>query len=300
VKFTLLRSSGEVLECSQKSNAQYFAATVGGIGLTGLILQATLQLEKVAGPWIDTKTYAFSDSDEFFSISDDVDSQWTNSVAWIDCTSRGGGKGLLMAGNRSDDSTPAKYGNPLPFPITPPMSLVNPLTVKALNLGYYGMNRLKPSTHREHYEKFFYPLDSIDNWNRAYGSQGFYQYQSVIPMDTAQAATAEMLRVIKKSHQGSFLAVLKKFGRKKSLGMLSFPIHGATLALDFPNRRELTSQLFDSLDSIVKSAGGRLYLAKDARMSRELFESTYDNISTFTKYRDPAMSSDMSRRLLGK
>lgn len=149
-----------------------------------------------------------------------------------------------------------------------------------------------------HYEPFFYPLDAIHDWNRMYGPRGFYQYQSVIPRDVGKEATQEMLRAIKKSGEGSFLAVLKTFGNRESGGLLSFPKPGVTLALDFPNREAKTLKLFNELDRIVQQAQGRLYLAKDARMPRSLFESGYPRINEFLPYRDPGISSEMSRRLM--
>ena len=298
--FALLRSNGRIIECSKTKNVNYFRATIGGIGLTGVILSVALQLVRVPGPWIETETIPFKNSDEFFSITDELDKKWSNSVSWIDCTSRAGGKGLLMLGNRVAHQQESRVKNPINFPVTPPISLINSVSVKMLNVGYYALHRLMSTSKVVHYEKFFYPLDGINNWNRAYGPQGFYQYQSVIPEKNAQEATREMLKAIRDSKEGSFLAVLKKFGAKKSLGMLSFPIKGTTLALDFPNRGESTHKLFERLDSIVREANGRLYLAKDARMSREMFEETYSNIGDFKKLRDPQLSSTMSRRLLGK
>jgi FAD/FMN-containing dehydrogenase len=292
VSFTLLRSNGRIIECSSSKNENYFRATIGGIGLTGIILSVALKLVRVPGPWISTETIPFANSDEFFAISDEIDSKWSNS--------RAGGKGLLMVGNRVEHQKTSKQKNAINFPFTPPLSLINGASVKLLNIGYYALNRLTAGSKVVHYEKFFYPLDGIDNWNRAYGPRGFYQYQSVIPPKFAQEATKEMLRAIRESGEGSFLAVLKKFGSKKSLGMLSFPMKGTTLALDFPDRGESTRRLFERLDAIVLEAQGRLYLAKDARMSREMFEATYSNLDEFKKLRDPQMSSSMSRRLLGK
>ena len=150
-----------------------------------------------------------------------------------------------------------------------------------------------------HYESFFYPLDSILKWNRIYGPKGFFQYQCVVPRLAAKEAIADILKAIAKSGLGSFLAVLKTFGNRESKGMLSFPCHGVTLALDFPNKGKNTELLFNRLDAIVGEAGGRLYLAKDARMTRSFFEATYPRFQEFLTYRDPGVSSAMSRRLMG-
>jgi FAD/FMN-containing dehydrogenase len=299
LKFTLLRSDGDVLECSTTKNAKWFAATIGGIGLTGVISKVSLQLQKVSGPWIDAETIPFGSIEEFFQLTADTNSKFENSVSWIDCTTKRKNRGLLMVGNRSSETKLSKFKDGITFPFEPPFSLINKLTLKPGNLAYYSLNRLKPRKSTVHYEKFFYPLDGVNEWNKVYGPKGFFQYQSVIPPENALAATKEMLKEISNSGQGSVLGVLKAFGNQPSLGMLSFPMPGTTLALDFPNRGEDTEILFKRLDAIVKSANGRLYLAKDARMSREMFESGYDQITNFNKFRDPKISSAMSKRLLG-
>lgn len=299
LKFTLIRSDGDVLECSSSKNSKWFAATIGGIGLTGVISKATLQLQKIPGPWINTQTIPFGSIEEFFSLTAETNSIWENSVSWIDCTSKRRNRGLLMVGNRSEQKTPVRYKEGFQFPFEPPFSLMNKLTLKPANLAYYGLNRIKPRSSVVNYEKFFYPLDGVGQWNKIYGPKGFYQYQSVIPPEFALEATKEMLQTISKSGQGSVLGVLKEFGNQASLGLLSFPMAGTTLALDFPNRGSDTENLFKRLDAIVKAAQGRLYLAKDARMPREMFELGYSEIQNFNKFRDPKISSAMSRRLLG-
>lgn len=184
------------------------------------------------------------------------------------------------------------------MPITPPISLVNRLTLRPLNWAYHALNRRHKGPRILHQDEFLFPLDAILNWNRMYGPRGFYQYQSVVPRQAAREATAEMLQAIARSGEGSVLAVLKTFGERQPVGLLSFVQPGVTLALDFGNR-SATSSLFERLDAIVRSAGGRIYLAKDARMPRELFEATYPRLEEFQRYRDPGMSSAMSRRLMG-
>ncbi len=299
LNFTLIRSDGDVLECSRAKNQKWFAATIGGIGLTGVISKASLQLQRISGPWIDTETIPFGSIEEFFKLTAETNSVWENSVSWIDCTTKRKNHGLLMVGNRSVLQKEAKFKNGITFPVQPPVSLINRLTLKPGNLGYYTLNRIKPRKSTVHYEKFFYPLDGVIEWNKVYGPKGFYQYQSVVPPENALDATKEMLSEISKSGQGSVLGVLKAFGDQPSLGLLSFPMPGTTLALDFPNRGADTENLFKRLDAIVSAANGRLYLAKDARMSREMFEKSYEQIKNFNKFRDPKISSAMSRRLLG-
>ena len=180
-------------------------------------------------------------------------------------------------------------------PLTPPISLINGLSLRAFNQAYFNRPIAKETV--VHYEPFFYPLDGILHWNRLYGRQGFFQYQFVLPMQ-AREALDEVLHSIAASGQGSFLAVLKTFGDKRSPGMLSFPMPGVTLALDFPNRGAPTLALFDRLDAIIDNAGGRLYPAKDARMSAAFFQNSYPGLDDFEPFIDPKFSSDFSRRVL--
>lgn len=187
----------------------------------------------------------------------------------------------------------------LAVPLTPPVSLVNKLTLRPFNLAYYALKKQQTARTITHYEAFFYPLDNVLEWNRMYGPKGFYQYQSVVPRSVGRDAVQAMLKEISRSGAGSFLTVLKTFGNRPPVGMMSFPRHGVTLALDFPCKGEGTHKLFQRLDAIVREAGGRIYLAKDARMPRDLFESGYVRLQEFLNYRDRGISSAMSRRLLG-
>ena len=296
----IVRTDGSEIDCGPTLLSDWFAATVGGIGLTGLITQAEIQLRRVPGPWFETETVPFFNVDEFFALSLESDIGWENSVSWIDCVASGGGRGLFMRGNPvSVDSKREPHRRSLAMPVVPPISMVNQTSLRAFNSAYFQFNKRRSGKQLTHYEPFLYPLDNILEWNRMYGPRGFYQYQSVVPRENGRDATDLMLREIARSGQGSFLAVLKTFGERIPIGMLSFPRPGVTLALDFPNRGEETLKLLDRLDAIVRDAGGRIYLAKDARMSREMFEFGYPKIADFHQYRDPGMSSAMSRRLLG-
>lgn len=300
-RLTLLRTDGELIECGPDLEPEWFAATVGGMGLTGVVLTAQLQLQRVRGPWIDAEDVVFESIEEFFTLSDESDLSWKYSVSWIDCTTGGGRRGIFSRGNPSEETREAKRRElPLGIPLTPPISMVNGLTLRAFNKAYFAMKKARSGRSVVDYRSFFYPLDGIVNWNRMYGPSGFFQYQSVIPREGAVEATKEMLGEIAASGDGSFLGVLKTFGDIPSIGMLSFPKPGVTLALDFPNRGERTEALFRRLDAIVDSVGGRLYAAKDARMSREMFERGYPRLSEFEYYRDPGISSELSRRLMGK
>jgi FAD/FMN-containing dehydrogenase len=299
-RLRLARTDGEVVDCGPERETRLFEATVGGIGLTGAIIEADIRLRRVAGPFVEAELIPFANLDEFFALSDASEEGYEHAVSWIDCVYAGGGRGIFMRGN------PANVTNgPLPkagrfkVPFVPPVSLVNALSLRAFNMLYYAMKKRAKGVSITHYEPFFCPLDKVLEWNRIYGPRGFYQYQSVVPREHGREATQAMLGEISRSGNGSFLAVLKTFGERQGRGMLSFPRPGVTLALDFPNKGTSTLRLFERLDAIVREAGGRLYLAKDARMPRDLFESGYPRLNEFLAYRDPGASSAMSRRLLG-
>lgn len=301
LRLWLARSNGELIECSPLQQAQWFAATVGGMGLTGVIVRAELQLRRVGGPWLDTETIPFGSLDEFFALADGSEANWEHTVAWIDCLTgaASGVRGIFMRANPS-----AATHGPLPgarerrMSLTPLVSLVNRLTLRPFNTAYFQLQRWRAGRALRHYEPFAYPLDGLLEWNRMYGPRGFYQYQSVVPPQAARDATRTMLHEIARSGEGSFLAVLKTFGQRAAPGMLSFPRPGTTLALDFPNRGERTLGLFQRLDAIVLEAGGALYPAKDARMPRHVFEAGYPRLHEFALLRDPLMQSGLSRRLI--
>lgn len=297
---TLARTTGEVIECGPHQESGWFTATVGGLGLTGVILMARIQLRRVAGPWLDTESVAYNDLGEFFDLSDAAEKDSEYTVSWIDCLSGRDSRGIFMRGNHAAArDMPEPKRRLKKFPFVPPVSLVNALSLRCFNSVYFRLKKWQAGSTTSHYEPFFYPLDGILDWNRIYGPQGFYQHQSVVPREGGQAAISAMLAEIAKVDDGSFLAVLKTFGEKNPLGLLSFPRPGVTLALDFTNRGARTLRLLDSLDAIVCEHGGRIYPAKDARMSRNTFEAGYPRIAEFLKYRDPGISSQMSRRLMG-
>jgi FAD/FMN-containing dehydrogenase len=299
-RLALQRTTGECIECGPDDQREWFCATVGGAGLTGLIVWAELQLRKIDGPWMETEVHPFESLDRFFQLSEGSSRAWEYTVAWIDCLAGDEGRGLFMRANHSTRSTSAPVQRPpRRIPFTPPVSLVNGVSLRAFNTAYFHVKQWKPSSLIQHYEPFFYPLDSLLEWNRMYGPRGFFQYQCVVPLREGGAATRALLQEISGAGMGSFLAVLKVFGERAAQGMLSFAGPGVTLALDFPNRGSDTERLFARLDAVVNQAGGRLYLAKDARMPRALFEASYPRLQAFRAYRDPGMSSALSRRLLG-
>jgi FAD/FMN-containing dehydrogenase len=295
-RFGLLRSDGSHHECV--AGDPLHAATIGGLGLTGIITWAELQLVPIRSAWLDVELVRFRGLAEFLALSGES-TRWEHTVAWIDCLGSGT-RGIFIRGNWSEhgplDPPPdAKAAVPLDFPDF----ALNPLSIRAFNTLYY--RRFLGSTKRlhQHYSPFFHPLDSVRDWNRIYGKRGFYQYQCVTPTAAGAVPMEEILRRIASAGQGSFLAVLKTFGDRPSLGMLSFARPGVTLALDFTNQGEKTLALFASLDDIVRDAGGRLYPAKDARMPCDLFEAGYPRLQEFLSHRDPGISSAMSRRFMG-
>ncbi|HWY25662.1 MAG TPA: FAD-binding oxidoreductase [Nevskia sp.] len=297
--FELLRSDGSRRWCSSAEHADWFRATVGGLGLTGLITWAELQLMRVAGPAMAGETLRFSSLREFFELSGASDRDHEYTVAWVDCLARGAalGRGLFMRGGHA----PGAIAEPpaqslLRMPFTPPLPLVNGLSLRAFNTLYYGMPRR--SSWRAHYRPFLYPLDSIRDWNRMYGPAGFLQYQCVVPPVVAEDAVRELLERIARSGQGSFLSVLKLFGDRAAPGLLSFARPGATLALDFPNRGAATFELLEQLDQVVVQAGGAVYPAKDARMSGPSFRKYFPAWREFQAYLDPRFSSGFWRRVM--
>lgn len=294
---TLLRTDGQRIVCGPHQHAGWFAATVGGAGLTGLVERAELQLQRVPGPWLDTETIPYGDLGEFFGLADASEAGWEYTVSWIDCLSRKG-RGIFMRANPAQSDTPEPKPKPRSMPFTPPVSAVNKLSLRLFNEAYFRAHQWRAGSGQAHYQGFFYPLDNLLEWNRMYGPRGFYQYQCVVPRAGGEQAVGAMLDAIRRDGNGSFLAVLKTFGDRAAPGMLSFARPGVTLALDFPNRRG-TDALFGRLDAIVAAAGGRLYLAKDARMPRTLFEAGYPRLAEFLPYRDPGISSALSRRLMG-
>lgn len=302
LRFELLRSDGQRLLCSRDSHPELFAATVGGLGLTGFITWAEIQLRRIASPWLNVETIRYRSLDEFFDLCAESDRDYEYTVSWVDCAGRGKalGRGLFIRGNHAGaiEDQEIYRSKRRTFPLVPPVSLVNALSLKLFNELYYR-KQLQPNIRqRQHYEPFFYPLDGLLEWNRMYGPKGFYQYQCVLPVQSGKEAVAKLLREIALSGLGSFLAVLKVCGDVESPGLLSFPLPGVSLALDFPNRGEKLARLFQRLDEIVAGAGGRLYPAKDGRMPGELFRQGYPNWERFSESLDPQFSSSFWRRVM--
>jgi FAD/FMN-containing dehydrogenase len=298
ISFDLLRSDGTRTRCAADASGDLFRATIGGLGLTGLIASVRLQLAPIANAFIATQTYKFSRLSDFWALNAQAEKDWPYTVAWIDCTSPRG-RGILFCGRHAPPQVkyPSFHERDRSFPVDLPISLVNSLSLRAFNVAYYH-RPIPTGVALTHYAPYFYPLDAIREWNRLYGRKGFYQYQCVIPPDVAPEGIAAVLSRVLKSGSGSFLSVLKTFGARPSLGMLSFPRPGATLALDFPNHGEDTLRLFASLDDIVRDYGGALYPAKDARMPASMFRAGYPQAEAFSTFIDPKFSSSFWRRVM--
>lgn len=298
LQFELLRSNGDRLLCSPTENKDMFNATIGGLGLTGLINWVEFSLKKIPGNKIEQETIRFNNLKEFYELSDKSDKDWEYTVAWIDCLASGDelGCGLFMRGNHCESTKKYKFKtSKLSVPFDAPGFLLNKYTVSAFNKLYF--KRPVKQFQKVDYNPFFYPLDAIANWNRLYGKKGFMQYQCVIPKEHREIAMQEMLTLISESGQASFLSVLKEFGDISSPGLLSFPRPGITLALDFPNRGQKTLELLESLDVITLKYKGAVYPAKDARMSPESFAQYFPNWKDFEPFIDPHFSSGFQRRV---
>ena len=303
-RFELLRSDGTRLLCSPDQNADWFAATIGGLGLTGLITWAEIELKPIPSPCVAQETIPFSSLDEFFAISSDSDERFEYTVAWVDCLARGRevGRGIFFRGNHATAEVgeiPSAPRLRRSIPVVPPVSLMNHWTLAVFNRLYYQTQRLRQNRSISHYQPFFYPLDSVACWNRIYGRNGFVQYQCVVPPEQGTQAMREILDRIARAGTGSFLAVLKAFGCRRSPGMLSFPRPGVTLALDFPNHGGKTLSLLDQLDEVTSSAGGAVSPAKDARMKPRHFEQYFPRWRDMERYLDPRFSSSFWRRVRG-
>ncbi|MDZ4761009.1 MAG: FAD-binding oxidoreductase [Alphaproteobacteria bacterium] len=283
-----------------------FTATIGGLGLTGVIEWVEFQAVRIPSSWLDAEDVAFRNLDEFFDLSDERKDTAEHAMAWVDGLAIGAslGRGVYSFANwssanrsRQEKSAPERERPRKKMPMDAPGFLLNSFSVKAFNEIYNGLKTMQAGKRLTHHEPFLYPLDAISDWNRLYGARGFYQYQSVVPTVTAREAVRDQLKLIARSRQGSFLAVLKNMGPILSVGTLSFPMSGTTLAMDFPNRGKRTLQLMSDLDRIVMEAGGRLYPAKDGRMSASMFQAGFPQWKDFRAQVDPGLSSGFWRRV---
>jgi FAD/FMN-containing dehydrogenase len=299
-QFELVRSDGTQLHCSPTDNPEFYAATIGGMGLTGVITWAQLRMKPIVTRMIDYQGIQFHGIDEFLALTQQA-ANIEYTVSWVDCTSTGKNfiRGIFMQGDHSQVPAPLKP-SPKPklvFPFELPGFALNRLSVGAFNMLYFN-KQLKPRQSKlQDYEPFFYPLDIALHWNKMYGKRGLLQFQYAIPWEHAREGTIAVLKEVAKSGLASFLAVLKVFGDVPSPGLMSFPKPGITLALDFPIKPEKSFALFDRLAAMTLEFGGRLYPAKDARMTAPQFQAFYPQWETFARYKDPALTSSFWERV---
>jgi FAD/FMN-containing dehydrogenase len=298
LSFKLARSDGSVTVCSRLENPDLFSATIGGMGLTGIVTELTMQLAKVSAHSIWQRTIPFGSLYGYFELIESESENHEYAVAWIDQLASGKkfGRGLMLLGEHADEKLPAKNSLKLSVPFQPPVNMLNGLSLKLFNTAYNWAGRRKTGDQTVSAQSFFFPLDAVKNWNRLYGPRGLYQHQSVIPLDTARAIIPAMLHATHEAGEASFLTVLKKFGAMTSPGLLSFPRSGHTLTLDFPNLGPRTLALLDRLDALVLEAGGAVNPYKDARMSAAMFKASFTNWHQLEKLRDPAIVSDFWTR----
>ena len=288
----LLLPSGEIVFCSRDEKADLFFATAGGMGLTGLILRLYIQLHPIETSAIALHSIKARNLDEIFRLFEEHKDA-TYSVAWIDTISGGKklGRSILMLGEHASleevkgskwEKDPSRQASKksLQVPFDFPSGILNTFTIGAFNTLYYHKQFKKEIKKLVGYEGFFYPLDAIHHWNRIYGKKGFTQYQFVIPTEAGPDGIARVLERIRKARMGSFLSVLKQFGPASR--MLSFPIEGYTLTLDFPIKKKLFP-LLNELDEMVVKMGGRVYLTKDVRLSAEQMPRMYPETEDFLK-----------------
>jgi FAD/FMN-containing dehydrogenase len=299
-QFELVRSDGSRRLCSPTENPDFFAATIGGLGLTGVITWATLRLKPIVSRKIDYEGIQFHGIDEFLDLTNQSkDIEYT--VSWIDCASTGKNfaRGVFMQGDHSakkGDLTPSPRPK-LVFPFDAPGFALNHLSVSLFNTAFFHKQIHKRVVAEQDYEPFFYPLDKVLRWNRMYGKRGLLQFQYAIPWDHAKEGTIAILHEVAKSGLASFLAVLKAFGDVPSPGMMSFPKPGITLALDFPIKPDKSFPLFQRLADMTLEFGGRLYPAKDAAITAPQFQAFYPQWQQFARYRDPMLTSSFWERV---
>jgi len=299
-EFNLMLPDGKTVNVQRED--ELFLATCGGMGLTGVILDAKIYLKKINSQYIDQITIKTKNLKETFDAFEKY-KEMPYSVAWIDCLAKDEeiGKCLLMVGDfRDDGDLNFKTKKRLNIPFNFPSFVLNKFTVKSFNWLYYNRITDKVTKQKVDLDTFFYPLDNIKNWNRIYGKNGFTQYQFILPLKNSYDGLQEILSTISKSGKGSFLAVLKLYG-KENKNYLSFPIEGYSLALDFKIDADIF-QLLDELDKIVIKYEGRIYLTKDVRVSKETFEKGYPQINLFRKLRkkynmDKKFTSLQSKRI---
>lgn len=301
-RLVLLRGDGERIECGPEERADWFRATVGGLGLTGLITEVEVALKPLAGGgWLTERAWRTGTLAETLARLSEADSRHEYTAAWLDCLARGRrlGRGVVFAGDHAQGIAPPppESGSGPGVPFALPVSPVRPLSLRAFNALYYRLRRADSGWRARWYRPALHPLDRIGRWNRLYGRAGFAQCQVALPEEGHAAALAGLIDLTARHREGSFLVVLKRLGAAEPPGLLSFARPGYTLALDFPWRGERTRALVRELYDIALAAGGAVYPAKDAVMTPEQFARSFPASAAFRAFRDPAFDSDFARRV---
>ena len=308
VELVLLAASGERVRCSRDEHADLFRATLGGMGLTGHILEVEFRVVPIPTPWIVQETESVRDIDEFLAALAAAARDWPFTVGWIDCLARGArlGRGVLFRGRWAEPAeAPASVPRPLDGPAVPfefPSWALNDLSVRLFNAVYAGVHARRGRRKVVHPQRFFWPLDGVRSWNRIYGRRGFTQFQCVLPERERPGATRRLLAAAADRGGASFLCVVKDCGAEGE-GLLSFPRPGVSVALDLPRRAE-TQQLVEALAELVIAEGGRVYLAKDSFLRADQLARMEPRLAEFLRVRarwDPGrrLRSAQSVRLLG-
>lgn len=301
ISLGLLRSDGNEYNCSPSRNPGLFSATIGGMGLTGLITSVSLRLIKVSSLEIEETVTPFGSLGDFFDQAAEADKANEYAVAWIDQLATGGaeGRGLLITGNhaRGRPRAPGKLaGNRFSVPVRPPVNLLNRPFVRIFNAAYRMAKSRGPVRRYSSPDSFFFPLDGVANWNWLYGPRGLVQHQSVVPECEARRTVSKLLAAARDGGNASFLTVLKRFGTLRSPGTISFPRPGYTLTLDFAFQGPRTVDLMQRLNRITTEAGGAVNPYKDAHMSGETFAASFPSWPELEAKRDPAFMSDFWAR----
>ena len=296
--FTLLTTSRKLITCTESQNSDLFEATIGGLGLTGLITEVTIQLMKVDSPYMAIKNVPFGSISEFIELSSKHEEDFLYSVGWLNISKKLGSGILQLANHMESSGDLYKYRNfkqiHLPRFFKMP-GLVNKVTVSMINYLYETFN--SKNSDIKYFDDFLFPLDKLDSWNRVFFGKGLLQYQFLIPMEKASIVLNKILEIASLSGSLSFLNVIKTFGDKSSVGIMSFPTKGVTMSLDFFRIDAELLGLLDRMDEIIFNAGGKLYPAKDFRMDSRYFDSNFPRYQDFVPFIDPMFSSSYWRRV---
>jgi FAD/FMN-containing dehydrogenase len=303
-RFELRRSDGFCGVCSPEEHPDYYQATIGGMGLTGLMIWVEIQLEKIPSAWFQVRNYPFSSLASYLTTAREADETHAHTVAWMDWLRfqrQGDFTGAISAGQAvPHDGADAWKIHPSPRITIPrhwPLRVTWPLSQQIFNRAY-ATRLLRQTQSIVHYDSFFYPLDVLHFWNRLYGRQGFFQHQSLVPHESVTGFYRELRELLNHHRHPVYLAVIKTFGSLTSPGLLSFPRPGITSALDIPNLGLRSQACLQAMNALTLQHGGRCYAAKDCTLTPEEFRRTQPNLERFNRLRDPGIASDWSRRVL--